>query len=479
MYDFIIIGAGVTGTNIARMLSKYQLKTMVLDKESDIGNGATLANSAIVHSGHDPKEDTLKAKLCVRGNALYHELEKNLHVPLLHNGAYLVASDEESEAQLDTLFNRAKYNGVHVEFVPLEVAFKEEPNLARDTTRVLSLPSTKITYPWEVALACMENAVANGAHYKGDQTVSSIEKTEYGFIVKTEEGAEYQTHHVINAAGVYAQKIAEMVEQRVPYKINPRKGEYYVLDRRVKGFVKRTIYPVPSVRGKGVLLVPQIHGNILVGPNAEEQPQLDDYSNSPEGLRWVRNEATRIVHNIPFDQVIRTFSGIRPSIDRYDFYIEESVEVEGFFHVAGIDSPGLTAAPAIAEYFEEILKGKMRLVRNENFDPNRKKQVLYNEMTKKQKEKAYQEDHRHGQLICKCEKVTEADIVAAIHAPIPATSIKAIKKRVRAGAGLCQGGYCEHQVLKLLSRELNIPLTEVNYYQPGTPLLKEETKVTL
>ncbi len=477
MYDYLVIGAGVTGANIARMLSKYELNVLVLDKESDIGNGATLANSAIVHSGHDPKEDTLKAKLCVRGNALYHELERNLDVPLMHNGAYLLASDEESEAQLDTLFNRAKYNGVHAEFVPLEVAFKEEPNIARDTTRVLSLPSTKITYPWEVALACMENAVANGVTYKGNQTVNSIQKDGDLFTVTTEEGEVYEAKHIINAAGVYVEKIAAMIEKEVPYKINPRRGEYYVLDRRTKGFVNRTIYPVPSVRGKGVLLVPQIHGNILVGPNAVEQESLDNYSNTPDGLRWVRNEASRIVQNIPFDQIIRTFTGIRPSIQQYDFYIEESLEADNFFHVAGIDSPGLTAAPAIAEYVEEILKGKMRLVKKESYDPKRRKLVLYNEMTKRQQQKAFEEDKRYGNLICKCEKITEADVVKAIHSPIPATSVKAIKKRARAGAGLCQGGYCEHQVLKLLARELDKPLTQVDYYHPSTPLVKTETKV--
>jgi len=479
MIDYLIIGGGIVGTSLARTLSQYDVSVMLLEKENDIGNHATIANSAIVHSGHDPEEGTLKAKLCVRGNTLYNQLEQELGIPLLRTGAYVVAHNEEEEKTLETLYQRAKNNGVkEVFYLTKEEALKEEPNLHDTVTKVLSLPSTKITYPWEVAIASLENAMMNGAKYKKSASVTNIIKVNDGFEVTINHEEIIKAKHVINAAGAFTQKIAEMIESEPDFKITPRRGEYYVLDRRVKGFIKHTLYPVPSSKGKGVLLVPQVHGNILVGPNSEFQDSLDDTSNSAQGLNYVKSEATRLAKNIPFEQIIRTFTGIRATSDYHDFYIKESHEVKNFYHVAGIDSPGLTAAPAIAEYLvNEVINKDKHLKKKADFNPLRTPIKMFHDMTSIEKAEAFKQDARYGRLICKCEKITEGDVLAHINRLIGGDSVKGIKKRARAGSGLCQGGYCETEVIRLISETLNIDKKDVNYYNKGTEILKYETKV--
>ena len=480
IYDFLIIGAGISGAAIARELSKYDVKIALLDKENDVASHATLANSAIIHSGYDPVPGTLKAKLNVEGNKLYDDYEKELEIPLLKNGAFMAAHDPYEEETLERYLLRATKNGVPgVEIIDGDEARKLEPNLADSVTKVLNLPTTKVTYPWEVALALVENAIDNGAHFFKNNEVNAIYKDEDYFTVKTKDGSRYKARYVINAAGAYAAKVAGLAEEAPPYKINPRRGEYFVLDRRVKGFLTRTLYPTPSEKGKGVLLIPQYHGNILVGPNSEPQSALDDVGTTKSGLSFVREGASQLAKNIPFHKNIRTFAGVRASSTHKDFYIKESFEKENFIHVAGIESPGLTAAPAIAKYVvEEIILKKETLPKNENFNPKRKHIMLFDDMTDEQKAIAFKEDKRYGNLICKCERITEADVVKNVHRSVPGDSVKGIKKRARAGAGLCQGGYCQHEVIRIIARELNISVQEVNYYSKGTAIFKEETKVT-
>lgn len=475
MNDVIIIGAGITGTAIARELSKYKLKVTVLEKENDVGNGATLANSAIIHSGHDPKEGTLKAKLNVLGNALYDELEKELHIPLIHTGAYLVAHDAEQVETLEVLKKRADTNGVPHEDVPLEEAFKNEPHLSKNIIKVLSLPTTKVTFPWEVAVILMENAIKNGVNLERNQSVIAIHKKEGYFEVETETDV-FETKYIINAAGVYVDTIASLVENEVPYTVKPRKGEYFVIDRREKGYMDRVIYPVPSSKGKGVLVTPQVHGELLIGPNSEFIDDKDGNTTTAKGLAYIKEHAKEIAEDIPYSKTIRTFAGIRPSLDQYDFYLQESKEVPHFYHCAGIDSPGLTSAPAIALHVTEWLSSKEALEVKENFDGSRKVIKPFRSMTDEEKKEAFEEDKSYGRLICKCERVTEGDVLKAIHRPIPADSVKAVKKRTRAGAGICQGGYCEHNVIDLIARELSIPKTSVNYYAKDTHILIHETK---
>ena len=475
MHDVVIIGAGITGSAIARELSKYEMSVCVLEKENDVGSGATMANSAIIHSGHDPKPGTLKAQLNVLGNALYDELEKELNIPLLRTGAYLVAHGDEEEKTLETLKQRAAENGVETIDISLDEAFKTDPHLSKTITKVVSLPSTKVTFPWEVAVALMENAIMNGVQLGKNQTIESISYDDGRFVIKTQKDT-FTSKYIINAAGVYAEKIAAMIETNVPYQTSPRKGEYFVIDRRAKGYMNHVIYPVPTDKGKGVLITPQVHGEILIGPTSDFTDELNATNTTPEGLAWVRREAIKLADAIPYHQTIRTFAGLRPSIKSYDFYINESKEAKGFFHVAGIDSPGLTAAPAIGQYVTGLVLSKERFLKKTDFNPTREKIIPYRTMDDAAKKQAFQEDARYGKLICKCERVTEADVVKAIHRPVPADSVKAVKKRTRAGAGICQGGYCEHNVIAIIAKELSIPKTSVNYYNPHTEILISETK---
>jgi len=479
MYDVIIIGAGVVGALIARECTKYQMKVCVLEKENDIGNYQTLANSAIIHSGHDPKPGTLKARLCVEGNARYRQLELELGIPLLKTGAFVVAHNEIEESTLNELYHRAMINGVgNPHFLTGEEAKLLEPNLDDSITKVLSLPSTKVTFPWEVAIASMENAIHNGATLFKNAKVVSMKKNALGFIVTLEDGRLFESKLVIGSVGVYSDYLASMVEEDTPYIITPRRGEYFVLDRNCKGFVNHVIYPVPNELGKGVLVVPQTHGNILLGPTSSHQEDKDKVHNTKDGLRLIKHSIAKLVKNVPYDKIIRTFSGVRATSTYDDFYIKESNHTPGYFHVAGIDSPGLTAAPAIAKYLlEEILLPKYLFKKNPNFNPIRKKPIIFYDQTEEAKQELIKQNPLYGNLICKCEKITEAEIVDAIHAPCGADTVKGIKKRARAGSGFCQGGYCESLVLKIIARKTNTPLEKINYYQLGTPILKEETKV--
>jgi len=478
MYDYVIIGAGIVGTNIARELSRYKANILVLEKENDAANHQTVANSAIIHSGHDPKENTLKAKLCVEGNILYETMEKELNIPILRTGAFVVAHDRNEEDMLDQLYQRALNNGVkEILFHDQSQAQQIEPNLADDITKVLSLPSTKVTYPWEVAFACLENAIHNGVTFKKNSRVTNIVKTEDFFNVEINDAEIIQTKSIISAAGIFSDQVAYLLEENVPYQIFPRKGEYFVLDRKAKGFINHVIYPLPTKKGKGVLIIPQVHGNILLGPTSQLQDEKDLLSNTRDGLNQIKNDLHTLAKNIPFNLIIRTFAGIRASSSYEDFYIQESKEFSNFFHVAGIDSPGLTAAPAIAKYLVNQLVDKHHLKENINFDPIRPKKTVFYKLNFEEQLALIKKDPRYGNLVCKCEKITETEIVEAIHGPLGNDTIKGIKKRARAGSGLCQGGYCEQTVLKIIARETNQPINKINYYGLNTPILVQETKV--
>jgi len=477
MFDYVIIGAGIVGTSIAKELSRYETSVLVLEKENDVANHQTVANSAIIHSGHDPKEGTLKARLCVQGNQMYDDLEKNLGIPLLRTGAFVVAHTTEQESMLNALYVRGLNNGVKdMKMLSINEGIQLEPNLSPSITKILSLPTTKVTYPWEVAFKQLECAINNGVSFRKNSRVTAIKKIEQHFEITVNDSDVIETKSVISAAGIFSDQIARMIETNVLYDIKPRKGEYFVLDRKVKGFMNHVIYPLPTEKGKGVLIVPQVHGNILLGPTSSTQDEKDLLSNTKAGMEQIKEDTKKLALNIPFDQIIRTFAGIRASSTYDDFFIQESKEHKNFFHVAGIDSPGLTAAPAIAKYLvDEVINH--HLVKKENFKPIIHKQKAFYTLPNDEKQKLYQEDHRYGNLVCKCEKITEREIIDAIHGPLGNDTVKGIKKRARAGSGLCQGGYCESLVLKIIARETGQPLQNINYYGLNTPILVEETKV--
>jgi glycerol-3-phosphate dehydrogenase len=476
MYDYIIIGSGIVGSLIARELSKYDVSIMVFDKENDFASHQTTANSAIIHSGHDPKEGTLKARLCVEGNRLYDQLEKELEIPLLRTGAFVVAHGPKEEKMLEELYDRAHNNGVpDVHFLDPEDIFKQEPRLIKTITKVLSLPSTKVTYPWEVAFASLENAVKNGASIRRNSHVVAITKDRDHFLVELKDGTSWQTKRIINASGVMSDIVASLLDKDVQFQIIPRRGEYMVLDRRVKDTFHHVIYPLPTSRGKGVLIVPQVHGNILLGPTSEVIDDREDASTTKEGILYIKEQLHYLSDQIPFEWTIRGFAGVRATSTYDDFYIQESKYYPGFYHVAGIDSPGLTSAPAIARYLvEEVIK--INQPKKINYDPIRQKKLFFNQLSEDEKSIRVKDCPSHGRIVCKCEKITEQDIIESIHGPLGNDTVKGIKKRARAGSGLCQGGYCESMVLQIIAKETNKPLSTINYDGEHTPILVKETK---
>ena len=481
MYDYIIIGAGVIGSCIARELSRFNVKVLVLEKENDVANVQSLANSAIVHSGHNPEPNSLKAKLSVWGNKLYEDMEKELEIPLLRTGAFVVAHNKDEEEQLLELAKTAKINQVP-EFSILD--YKEavliEPNLSKSITKVLSLPTTKVTYPWEVAFAAMENAILNGVEFKKNSLVTAIRKENDRFYVTVNNDFLYESTHVINAAGVASDDIAHLIEKNVQFKIKGRKGEYFVLDKRVKGFVKNVLYPLPTELGKGVLITPQVHGEILLGPNSLEVEDKYHPTTSYEGLGYVKEHASMLAENIPFNQIIRSFAGIRSTSDYDDFYIKESLEFSNLYHLGGIDSPGLTACFAIAKYLvNDVMNVNEKYDVNKEFNPYRQKRKMFHRLSQEEKQALIKDEPSYGNIICKCEKITEKEILDAMHGPLGSNTIKGIKKRTRAGAGLCQGGYCEEKIMKMIAKEFNMSPLDVAYDKEETKLFVSETKVKL
>jgi len=479
MYDFIIIGAGIIGSAIARGLSSYQAKVLCLEKENDVANVQTLANSAIIHAGHNPKPGSLKAMLSVKGNKMYEDWEKTLEIPLLYTGAYVVAHNDTEEIKLQEILQTTKANQVpEFELIDGDDARKVEKNLAKSITKVLSLPTTKVTYPWEVAFACMENAIENGVEFHKNQEVIDIKPINGHYQITTKSHRIYQTRHIINAAGVAADDIGQMIETP-PFKTTPRKGEYFVLDKSVKGFMKHVIYPLPSDKGKGVLITPQYHGNILLGPSSEFIDDKFHTNTTAQGLDYVKKNAVDLAENIPFDLIIRSFAGIRSTSTYDDFYIKESLNHPGFYYLGGIESPGLTAAPAIAEYLiKDIIGMDKKYARNQAFSPYRKKRVEFHRLSSSEKEALLKADKRYGRIICKCEKITEKEIIDSIQGPLGSHTIKGLKKRVRAGAGLCQGGYCEEKLVHLISDTLNISPLDIHYDDEQSLIFTHETKVT-
>lgn len=458
MKKVIIIGAGITGSFIAHKLSHYQVEVCVIDREGDIANETTMANSAIVHTGYDPEDGTLKAKLNVRGAKLYPDICEGLGCSYLRCGAFIVAKEQEQDT-LNELYQRALKRNIKVKLLSKEEVNKEEPNLHENIVQAMSVPDTAIIYPWEVAIALMEEAVLNGVSLKLSQEVKSIKEENHKFIVETNKET-FIGDYVINAAGCKAEMIASFIGE-TPFHIQPKKGEYFVLSKQAKGFVNHIIYPTPSKEGKGVLCVPTTHGNTLLGPTSEVCDQ-DDIATSQQGLDLIKTRLSTMVENVPYQEIIRSYSGIRACGNNNDFYIQPSTKYRNFIHVACIDSPGLASSPAIAEYVYEEFLQEAGFVEKEEYK-KRVKPICMNQMSLEEKQELIAKDSSFGQIICRCEKISKGEILDAIHQPCGARTLKAIKKRVRPGMGQCQGGFCEPLISKILAEELAIPLSKVRY----------------
>ena len=475
MYDIVIIGAGITGTMLARDLSRYCLKTVVLDRENDAANGTTMANSAIVHTGYDPEDGTLKARLNPRGAVLYPDICRDLHCHMKRTGAFVVARGEQEEEHLHLLARRAEKRSIPFEWLNGKQAREAEPNLSAEVTRALNFYTTAVIYPWEVARACIENAVINGTELCLNAEVKAIERVNDHYVVKTDD-RDFETKLVINCAGIAAGKIHDMVSKQRSFTITPKRGEYYVLDNDVHP-VNHIIFPVPGPSGKGVLAVPTVYGNTLIGPNSTPLEKDADVSTSEEGLAIVRNNIAKTVRNIPFDKVIRTFAGLRASSDRHDFIIEEISDAPGVIDVAGIESPGLASAPAISEYvIQNLIMKRKKLIVNDASVMTIPKPVIMSELSEEEKNEMIRENPLYARIICRCENISEQEIIDCIHRPVGASSIKGVRKRVRPGMGRCQGGFCEPRVLEILARELGISPVEVVLDGPDSRILERKNR---
>ena len=477
MYDILIIGAGISGATIARELSKYDLKIALLDKENDVSNGSTKANSAIVHAGYDVKPETLMGKYNAKGNAMYEDLCKELHVPFKRCGSLVIAFNEEDMEHIRELYERGQKNGVPKLHIIDRVKTKElEPHIQDGVIGALYSETAGIVGPWELTIALVENAVQNGVDLFLENKVKKIEKISDGFKVTTDKGA-YETKKIVNCGGIYADEIHNLIAKPT-FKITPRKGEYFVLDKTQGGKIHRTIFQCPTKLGKGVLLTPTVHGNLLVGPDSQEIKDKEDISTSQERLDYVKETSIKSAKNIEFRDIIRTFAGLRAESDRGDFIIGETEDCKGFYDVAGIKSPGLTAAPAVALSIVEMLK-KSEL----NFEKKSElalikleKPVNFMELSSEEKEIKIKENPAYGRVICRCEMITEGEIIDTLKRPFIGKSVDAIKKRCRPGMGRCQGGFCGPRVQEIIARELDIELEKIVLDKEESYILTNETK---
>ncbi len=476
MFDVAIIGAGVVGCSIARELAKYRLKVCILEKESDVAAGTSKANSAIVHAGYDAWPGTLKGKLNVAGNAMFDTLAADLDFHLKRNGSMVLAFGEEELRTLEELRERGRSGGVPgLQILSPEEVLQREPAVNKGVKGALFAPTGGITCPYEMTWALAENAAANGVDIWLERSVMGISREDGGFFrVDTAKG-QIQARFVVNAAGLYADEISKMAGAE-KYAIHPRKGEYCILDKETEGLVKHTLFCVPGAMGKGILVAPTVDGNILLGPNAQEVEDKMDTETSPEGLQEIMKGALRTIPGIPQKSVITSFAGLR-AISGNDFIIEESRRVKGFINVGGICSPGLTAAPAIGEYVKNLLEvAGLRLVKNESFNPVRKAIPRFREMDYRTRAELIKQNPLYGRIVCRCEMVTEGEIVEAIRRPCGATNLDAVKRRVRAGMGRCQGGFCSPRVVEILARELELPYTEITKKGGNSNLLVGKTR---
>jgi glycerol-3-phosphate dehydrogenase len=472
MYDVLIIGCGIVGAATAFELSKYQLRVGIVERENDVANGTTKANSAIIHAGYDPVPGSLMARLNVRGSALARELCAQLDVPYLACGSLVLGFSPEDNAHLEELYRRGVQNGVPgLALLTGDQARDLEPNLSPAVTAALHAPSAAICSPWEYCLALAETAVRNGAELHLETAVTGLTPVENGWQVETNRGV-LEARYVVNAAGLDAQAIHEMAAPPT-FTIHPSRGQYFLLDKSEGNRVGRVIFQCPNENGKGVLVAPTVHGNLIVGPNAEPV-EGNDTSTTSSGLAYVRETALRSVPSVEFRSSIRNFAGARSAADTGDFIIQEAAP--HFLDLAGICSPGLSAAPAIGEYAVELLgQAGLALERKADFTASRKR-VRFRELPPEEKAKLVAEHPAYGRVICRCETVTEGEILDALASPIPPRSVDGVKRRAGAGLGRCQGGFCGPRVVELLAREQKRSPGDIPQDKAGSWLLACETK---
>ena len=476
MFDVIVIGGGVIGGAILRELTKYQLSACLLEKEDDICMGQSKANSGIVHAGFDAIPNTLKARFNVLGNQMMPAFTAELGVKYENNGSLVVAFSEEDMQMLSELKTRGEQNGVKdLEIISKDALRKLEPNISDDALGALHAKTGGIVCPYGLTIACIGNAMDNGAKLYTGFEVVEIKKDNGVFTVKSANNEVVHGKLVINCAGLASGKIAGMVGDN-DIEVKARKGEYILLDRESGDFVSHTLFFTPTKKGKGILVTQTADKNILLGPTSEEM-EISSTDTTATGLAFVIEKVNTMVKNPPLFNTITSFAGVRAYCTRHDFIIEESQKAQGVIHCAGVESPGLTSAPAIAKYVvEELVSTRLTLKINEKFNGKREKDYFFKDLSVDEKNAIIKQNPAYGKIVCRCEQITEGEIVRAVKDNPPARNIDAVKRRTRAGMGRCQGGFCQPHVAEIIARELGIPFEQVTKNGKGSELVTGVSK---
>ena len=476
MADILIVGSGIIGSSVARELSKYQADVTVLERANDVSCGTTKANSGIVHAGFDAVPGTKKAYFNVLGAKMYPELAKDLEFPYKKNGAFVLSFSPEGHSTLLELLDRAKKNGVEgCEIISGDDVRALEPNVSKDVVEALYAKESGIASPYEMCIAMAENAASNGVKFEFLKDVKDIKKENGEFVVKCADGSIYKGKVLVNAAGVHSDEINNMLSSH-KYEITARKGEYVLLDKEFSYICERTLFQLPTVMGKGILVSPTTHGNIIVGPTAHDEDDKDLTWTTPAGLNEAWSKALLSVPTLPRGGIITQFSGIRAHASVDDFVVGFSEDVSGLYNLIGIESPGLASSPAIAEHAANEIAKYLGLKENKNFNPIRKGIKHISHMTTEELQEAIKENKEYGHVICRCEVVSEAEIREAIRRTPGAKDLDGIKRRVRAGMGRCQMGFCTPKIMEILSEELGLSLEEVSKRGKGSELVEGRIK---
>jgi len=466
IYDVLIIGGGITGVMTARYLSTKNCSVALCEAECDVAMGATRANSAIVHAGYDAKPGTLKALLNVRGNKLMKELGAALDVPVREIGSHVVGFDEGDMKHLKELYDKGIANGVpDLQIIGQEQLHAMEPNISSEATASLWAPSAAITCPYGITIAAAENAATNGVDFYFNFRVSDVSSAGDIYYV-TNSTDTIAARYIVNCAGVHSALVAEILgEHDFPIEIIPRRGEYIVMDKVCGKLANSTLFVVPSDRGKGILVSPTVDGNLLIGPNAYTIEDPDDTSTTKPGLDEITAGAHRIMPQVDIRNAITSFSGVRPTPNIYDFYIKNSEQLPRVVHAVGVESPGFASGPATGEYIAGLLQDAgLRLEDKDNYIPTRRadgNHKHFNEMTDEERAQAVRRNPAYGKIVCRCETITEGDLLDCMDSPIPALTLDMLKSRTRAGMGRCQGGFCSPRVAALIAEHEKTTLDKV------------------
>lgn len=475
MYDVAIVGAGVVGGLIARELSRYRLSVCLLEAQEDVAMGATRANSAIVHAGFDAKEGSLKARLNVQGAQMMEQLCRELGVKYRRNGSLVVGFDEEDRQTLEQLRVRGEKNGVEgLALLSREQALALEPALGDGVCCALYAPSGAIVCPYELCMAAVGNAMDNGAELLLDFRVCALREQEEGYTVVAADGREVEARYVVNCAGVFSADIARLAGDD-SFTVHPRRGEYLLLDRDCGSLIMHTVFRCPTRLGKGILVSPTVDGNLLLGPTAEDITDPTDTATTARGLAAVRQAAGEQVRGIALGRVITSFTGLRSVGSTSDFVI--GMPRPRFLNCAAIESPGLSSSPAIATYAVALLaEAGLPLLRRESFRATRPALHAFREMDVEEKNQVIARDPSYAHIVCRCETVSEGEILAAIRQNPRPRDVDGVKRRTRATMGRCQGGFCTPAIVELLAREWGVDPLRVTKFGGGSYMNLGRTK---